>query len=114
MAVRMEIPATGISVGVDVSTFLSYEPKVPEHLQDELHKGLFNGVHQGLALVDGRSPQGGIAVEVTRLAISIPDLETLANDNRIRQVGATLESLIACTVCSLWKALIIISKPTDE
>lgn len=114
MTVRMEIPATGVSTGADVSTLLSYEPKVPERLQDELHRGLFDGVHQGLALVDSPLPEGGIAVEVTRLVIAKPGLEILTSDNSVRQVATTLESLIACTVASLWKTLIIISKPTDR
>ena len=88
-----------------MSTWLRYEPKVPEHLQDELHRALYNGVHAGLAIISDPLPKGGIAVDITRLVVKTPQLETLKTDGGIGQVAASLHSLVAYAVASLWQGL---------
>ena len=105
MTVRMEIPQTGALAGSDVSIRLRYESELPEQLRDELHRGLYDGVHTGLAIISRPIPQGGIAVEVTRLVIKTPQLETIVADNSIKQVATSLHSLVAYTVASLWQSL---------
>ena len=105
ITIRVEIPQSGPLTGSDVSTWLHYEPKAPEQLQDELHRALYNGVHAGLAIVNDLLPEGGIAVEVTRLVVKTPQLETLSIDSSIGQVAANLYTLVTYTVASLWQGL---------
>jgi hypothetical protein len=105
LTIGMEIPRSGPLASGDVSTWLRYEPKVPERLQDELHSALYNGVHAGLALVNDPLPEGGIGVEITRLVVKRPQLETLKIDDDIGQVAASLHSLAAYAVASLWQGL---------
>src|SRR5438270_9641332 len=77
MTVRMEVPIPeAYGPGPNVSIALVYEPKLPEELQDELHRGLYNGVHSGLARVGAPLPQGGVYVEIARLAVVQPQLKT--------------------------------------
>jgi hypothetical protein len=105
MTVRMEIPQPDWIDGGDVSTLLRYELTVPEQLQDQLHRALFDGVHAGFALIDSPLPEGGIHVEVSRLVIDRPQLETLVTGEDIRQVAMSLHNLVAWTVASLWQGL---------
>jgi hypothetical protein len=105
ITVRMEIPQSSPVAGGDVSTWLRYEPEVPEQLQDELHRALYNGVHAGLATIDAPLPQGGIAVEVSRLVVKTPELDTLSAASAIGQVAGNLHTLVTYTVASLWQGL---------
>ncbi|HVG01037.1 MAG TPA: hypothetical protein VND68_14450 [Chloroflexia bacterium] len=94
-----EVPTS--EYGPNVSIWLKYEPKLPEHVQDALHARLFNGVHGGLYESGFRLPSGGVYVELQELAISSPT-DTFSLDGRVEQIGNLLEHVMSGTVSTLF------------
>jgi hypothetical protein len=88
-SIRIEIPG---EEGGYVTTYLQYEPKLPESLWDVLHRHLYDGVHGGLAAAGLPLPSERITVRIMRLSI-IPSLDDRTATQTIEAIGSILEHL---------------------
>jgi hypothetical protein len=89
----------------DVSTELLFSSTLPETMQVGLSKSLYNGVHAGLSQSQYPIPVEGISVEVFRLDIRHPSVDTLVTEETIHQIGALFETVTASLVAALWDGM---------
>lgn len=101
MTVRLEIPEED---GADVGIQPIFTLDIPKRWDDLVHQRLYDGVHAGLARVDAPLSDGRIGVSITWLLVS-PSLAPDSDEDDVRQVADTLETLVASTVAALWTGL---------
>lgn len=106
---RIETPGDGEA---DVDTRLLYEP-LPAAWDEAVARGLYDGVHAGLAAVGGPLPMGGIRVSITRLRIR-PTLSPDPEPADIEAVARTVGAIAASTVEALWAGLRAPASPEDR
>ena len=80
MSIQVEIPG---EAGVDVATYLFFEPKLPEYLQEALHQSLYDGVHGGVAATALPLSPGGLIVRIMQLRL-LPLPETAPAEEEIQ------------------------------
>ena len=111
MTLRMEVTPRREGDACVLSKLGSYEPKLPETLQDELHRAFWNGAEDGLSVPEEGLPDCIMEIDVPRLVIVRPYLEPSLSASDISRLADILRSLIAGTVASLWQSLKVMNNP---
>jgi hypothetical protein len=111
MTLRMVVTPRGEGDACVLSKLGSYEPKLPEALQDELHQAYWDGAEDGLSVPEEGLPDCMMEIDLTRLVIVRPYLESISDSEDVTRLADTLRSLIAGTVASLWQSIKVLSKP---
>jgi len=98
MTIRISIPGDPYA---DVTTGLLFQPELPDHQQEVLHRPLYDGVHEGLAYVGLPLPSEHLAVDITELSIA-PVLDAFPSEEHIQHLVQILGGLTRELVAHLW------------